>query len=181
LSKSLQIYPALPSDGYNQLGKAYFNIGLIDSAQKYYLKAISEDSTNPIYTNNLGTTFYNQSIPISQLSEKYRMMGRMDSAQYYLQISTNKLLEALPYFQRAHKGDTMETDFINNLGCIYGATQRIDSALFWFHKAYSIDSLDLISIQFLDITYRNAGKIQEADFFKSRYTIAKSIRNQQLK
>jgi tetratricopeptide (TPR) repeat protein len=36
LSKSLSIYPALPSDGYNQLGKAYFNIGQLDSAYKYY-------------------------------------------------------------------------------------------------------------------------------------------------
>jgi TPR repeat protein len=62
----MSIYPALPSDGYNQLGKAYFNIGNYDSAQKYYMKAFSEDSTNAIFINNLGTIYYNTSDVVYQ-------------------------------------------------------------------------------------------------------------------
>ncbi|MBK7764325.1 MAG: hypothetical protein IPI46_13430 [Bacteroidetes bacterium] len=181
LSKSLGIYPALPSDGYNQLGKAYFNIGKLDSAQKYYLKAYGEDSTNPIFTNNLGTVYYNSSIPLTQKATEFQKVGRFDSAQYYTIVGTNKLLEALPYFQRAHKGDSLETDFINNIGCIYGATQRTDSALYWFNKAYAIDSLDEVSIQFLDITYRAIGKVQEADYFKNRLAIAKAIKIERMR
>ncbi len=179
--KALSIYPALPSDGYNQLGKAYFNIGQIDSAYKYYMKAYSEDSTNPIFTNNLGTAFYNGSMPLTNLGAKYQSMGMMDSAQYYITAGTNKLLSALPYFMKAHLGDTTQPDFVNNIGCIYGATQRPDSAIFWFEKAHKLDSLDLTSIQFLDITYRAIGKTKEADYYKEKFSQAKIARAQRLK
>lgn len=175
-SKALSIYPALPSDGYNQLGKAYFNIGQIDSAEKYYLKAYGEDSTNPIFTNNLGTAYYNGSNTYTQLGLKYQQAGRPDSAQYFYNLGTQKLLSALPYFMRAHKGDTTEADFINNIGCIYGATQRPDSAIYWFKIASEKDPLDLTSLQFLDITYRAIGKIKEADYYKARVAEVKAKR-----
>jgi Tetratricopeptide repeat. len=57
-NRSLSLFPALPSDGYNQLGKAYFNMGNLDSAFKYYQKAYKEDSTNGIFINNIGTVYY---------------------------------------------------------------------------------------------------------------------------
>jgi protein O-mannosyl-transferase len=180
-TKALSIYPALPSDGYNQLGKAYFNIGNIDSAYKYYMRAYSEDSTNPIFTNNLGTAYYNGSSTLTNLGVKYQSMGMMDSAQYYIMAGTEKLLSALPYFMRAHKGDTTETDFINNIGCIYGATQRPDSAIYWFERAHQLDALDLTAIQFLDITYRAIGKIEKADYYKNKMAEAKVLRAQKLK
>lgn len=179
-TKALSIYPALPSDGYNQLGKAYFNIGQIDSAEKYYLKAYGEDSTNPIFTNNLGTAYYNGSNTYTQLGLQYQQAGRMDSAQYYYGLGTQKLLSALPYFMRAHKGDTTEADFINNIGCIYGATQRPDSAIYWFKIASEKDPLDLTSLQFLDITYRAIGKIKEADYYKAKVAEVKAKRLEQM-
>ncbi|GBL34918.1 transmembrane and TPR repeat-containing protein 1 [Filimonas sp.] len=179
--RALSIYPALPSDGYNQLGKAYFNIGQIDSAYKYYFKAYSEDSTNPIFTNNLGTAFYNSSIPLSNLGVQYQSRGMMDSAQYYLVAGTNKLMSALPYFLKAHRGDTTESDFMNNIGCIYGATQRSDSAIYWFKKASAADPLDLTSVKFLDITYRAIGKVQEADYYKTKTAEVKMRRADKLK
>lgn len=181
LSKSLSIFPALPSDGYNQLGKAYFNTGRLDSAEKYYRKALDQDSTNPIFTNNLGTVFYNSSIPITQKGVDFQKMGMTDSARFYLIKGTNLLLSAMPYFLKAHKGDSTETDFINNIGCIYGATQRPDSALYWFNKAYALDPLDEVSIQFLDITYRAIGKVAEADYFKNRLQQARAIKADRLR
>ncbi len=150
LSKSLSIYPALPSDGYNQLGKAYFNIGKLDSAQKYYAKALTEDSTNGIFINNMGTVYYN----------------------------TNRLAESFPYFVKAHLRDSTESDFMNNIGCVYGATQRPDSAIYWFLKANAKDSLDLTSLGFLDITYRAIGQIELANYYKSRQAAMKMIREQ---
>jgi tetratricopeptide (TPR) repeat protein len=175
-TKSLSIFPALPSDGYNQLGKAYFNIGKIDSAEKYYIKAFAEDSTNPIFTNNLGTAYYNGSNTYTNLGLEYQKIGRMDSAQHYYALGTQKLLSALPYFLKAHKGDSSEVDFINNIGCIYGATQRPDSAIYWFTKASQADPLDLTSVQFLEITYRAIGNIKEADYYKSKVAEVKSRR-----
>ncbi|MBL7766723.1 MAG: hypothetical protein JNJ58_11545 [Chitinophagaceae bacterium] len=156
LTKSLSIYPALPSDGYNQLGKAYFNItdaqhtNFLDSAQKYYMKAYSEDSTNPIFMNNLGTVQYN----------------------------SGRVMEAFPYFVKAFARDTTEPDFANNIGCIYGATQRPDSAIYWFKVASRLDPADITSLQFLDITYRAKGDIKMADYYKSLVPQAKALRAQ---
>jgi Tfp pilus assembly protein PilF len=107
-------------------------------------------------------------------------MGMMDSANYYLMAGTNKLMSALPFFLKAHQGDTTESDFMNNIGCIYGATQRPDSAIYWFKKASDADPMDLTSVQFLDITYRAIGKSQEADFYKKKTTDVKTLRAQQL-
>jgi protein O-mannosyl-transferase len=137
---ALDAYPALPSDGYNQLGKAYYGIGQLDSAFKYYMKAHKEDSTNAIFINNIGTVYYNR----------------------------NQVLEAFPYFMQATKTDPTEPDFANNVGCIYGATNRLDSAVYWFDLASKMDPLDITSLNFLEITYRNMGKLKEADYYKSR-------------
>lgn len=176
LTKSMSIYPALPSDGYNQLGKAYFNIGKYDSAKKYYMKAYSEDTTNAIFINNLGTIFYNTSDQMTNLGSMYLQAGKQDSANYYFMLGKNRLLEAYPYFMKAHMRDTTETDFINNIGCIYGATQRPDSAIYWFEKGYRLDPLDITSINFLEITYRAIGKNKEADFYKNELVRAKAER-----
>ncbi|MCC6448453.1 MAG: hypothetical protein IT215_07195 [Chitinophagaceae bacterium] len=167
LSKSLAIYPALPSDGYNQLGKAYFNIKNYDSAFKYYNMAYQEDSTNAIFINNLGTINYNTSDIFTNKGNEFAKMGLTDSANHYYILGKNRLLEALPYFKKAYLRDTTEADFMNNIGCIYGATQRPDSANYWFEKAHQADDLDLTSLKFLEITYRNMGNAQQADYYKN--------------
>jgi tetratricopeptide (TPR) repeat protein len=176
LTKSMSIYPALPSDGYNQLGKAYFNIGNYDSAQKYYMKAFSEDSTNAIFINNLGTIYYNTSDVFTNKGNAFMQAGRTDSANYYYFLGKNRLLEAQPYFKLAYSRDTTEPDFMNNIGCIYGATQRPDSAIYWFEKAHLSDDLDITSLNFLEITYRNMGNAQKADFYKAKLIETKARR-----
>jgi tetratricopeptide (TPR) repeat protein len=167
LTKSMSIYPALPSDGYNQLGKAYFNFSegikttgntpeyfrYLDSANKYYKRAYSEDSTNGIFINNLGTVLYNKGMRLIQQNE--------------MQPGIDLLMQSFPYFVKAHSRDTTESDFMNNIGCIYGTTNRPDSAIIWFEKALAKDSMDLTSIQFLDITWRNKGNVQMADYYKA--------------
>jgi tetratricopeptide (TPR) repeat protein len=142
---ALDAYPALPSDGYNQLGKAYYAINNLDSAFKYYMKAHSEDTTNAIFINNIGTVYYNR----------------------------NQVNEALPFFVKANKLDSTEADFANNIGCIYGATNKLDTAIYWFDKASKLDPLDITSLGFLEITYRNMGRIQDADYYKSRLSAVK--------
>lgn len=167
LSKALSIYPALPSDGYNQLGKAYFNIKKYDSAEKYYAKAFSEDTTNSIFINNMGTIPYNTSEVYTEKGRMFQQMGNMDSANFYFLKGINRLMEALPYFHLAYTKDTNEADFMNNIGCIYGATQRPDSAIYWFEKAHRKEEDDLTSVNFLDITYRAIGNIQQADYYRN--------------
>lgn len=176
LQKSMTIYPALPSDGYNQLGKAYFNIGNYDSAQKYYMKAYSEDTTNAIFINNLGTIFYNTSDQYTNKGNAYMQAGRQDSANYYFILGRNRLLQAQPYFIKAYQRDTTEADFMNNIGCIYGATQRPDSAIYWFEKAHLSDDMDITSLNFLEITYRAIGNPQKAEFYKAKLIETKAKR-----
>jgi tetratricopeptide (TPR) repeat protein len=150
--RSLNIYPYLPADGYNQLGKAYFIKGQLDSAYKYYTKAKSEDTTSGIYTNNVGTVYFNR-------------------AQY---------ADALPLFTKAHYMDTTEADFMNNIGCVYGVAQQADSAIYWFKKAQKADSLDIKSLQFLDVTYRNLGDTATADYYRSRMMYVQQLRRERL-
>ncbi len=176
LQKSMTIYPALPSDGYNQLGKAYFNIGNYDSAQKYYMKAFSEDTTNAIFINNLGTIFYNTSDQYTNKGNAFMQAGRQDSANYYYILGRNRLLQAQPYFIKAYQRDTTEADFMNNIGCIYGATQRPDSAIYWFEKAHLSDDMDITSLNFLEITYRAIGNTQKAEFYKAKLIETKAKR-----
>lgn len=180
LSKALSIYPALPSDGYNQLGKAYYNIGKIDSAQKYYQRAFEEDSTNGIFINNLGTVYYVSGQDEVRRGRIYQSANRIDSAQYLFNQGLQHILYSLQYFKKAHTKDTTEADFLNNIGCVYGDTQRPDSAIFWFAKAHQADSLDITSLQYLDLTYRNMGKIQEADYYKAKMEQVKMLRQQSL-
>ena len=178
LSKALSIYPALPSDGYNQLGKAYFNLGNLDSAKFYYKKAFNEDSTNAIFINNLGTGFYVSGQNFVKKAREYQAAGKMDSAQYAYNLGLQNILESNQYFMKAYSKDTTEADFANNVGCVYGDTQRPDSAIYWFAKAHQADSLDMTSLQYLDMTYRNKGDVQMADYYKAKLEQVKNIRIQ---
>ena len=178
LSKALSIYPALPSDGYNQLGKAYFNLGNLDSAKFYYKKAFNEDSTNAIFINNLGTGFYVSGQNFVKKGREYQAAGKMDSAQYTYNLGLQNILESNQYFMKAYSKDTTEADFANNVGCVYGDTQRPDSAIYWFAKAHQADSLDLTSLQYLDMTYRNKGDVQMADYYKAKSEQVRNIRAQ---
>lgn len=147
--KSLNIYPYLPADGYNQLGKAYFRQGQLDSALKYYTKAYTEDSTSGIYTNNIGTVYFNR----------------------------RQFDQALPYFKKAHKMNRTEADFLNNIGCVYGEVKLADSAIYYFTKANKADSMDVKSLQFLDMTYRAIGDTKSADYYKNRMIYIQQLRN----
>ena len=178
LSKALSIYPALPSDGYNQLGKAYFNLGNLDSAKVFYKKAYNEDSTNAIFINNLGTGFYVSGQNFVKKGREYQAVGKMDSAQYAYNLGLQNILESNKYFMKAYSKDTTEADFANNVGCVYGDTQRPDSAIYWFAKANKADSLDMTSLQYLDMTYRNKGDVQMADYYKAKLEQVKYIRAQ---
>ncbi len=150
--RSLSIYPYLPADGYNQLGKAYFLQGQLDSAQKYYLRAFSEDTTSGIYTNNVGTVYFN----------------------------SRQFDKAMPYFKKAHILDSTEADFMNNMGCIYGETKRADSAIYWFKEANRADTLDTKSLQFLELTYRALGDTANADYYRNRLIYVQQLRRERL-
>jgi Tfp pilus assembly protein PilF len=147
LNKAQSIIGILTPEGYNQLGKAYNYLGQKDSARKYFQMAYEADPSNATYINNIGTLYY----------------------------TNNEFMESLPYFMRAWKADTTNPDYMNNIGCVYGATQQPDSAILWFEKALKKDSINLTSLRFLDITWRNKGNTQVADYYKSKMETARQL------
>jgi tetratricopeptide (TPR) repeat protein len=123
-------------------------MGKYDSAFVYFKKAYDADTTNALYIDYLGLIKFN----------------------------TGQIPDALPYFFRAHQKDTNSAYFMNNIGCAYGALEQHDSAIYWFEKALSKDSLDLTSLQFLDITWRTKGNLALADRYKQMTEAAKQKR-----
>jgi protein O-mannosyl-transferase len=141
--KSMGIYPALPSDGYNQYGKAYYNLGNLDSADFYYKKAHVEDTTNSVFLNNIGTIFFQRAVPLNRVDY-------YDSAYFY--------------FRKAYARDTTLIDYMNNLGAITGTLQRRQEAISWFYKGYKSDSLSegaILSCKSIAVTYRDLGDSNE--------------------
>jgi protein O-mannosyl-transferase len=144
--KSMGIYPALPSDGYNQYGKAFYNIGNYDSAAYYYKKAHLEDTTNPVFINNLGTIFFQRATPLNRADY-------FDSAR--------------KYFHKAYDRDSTIIDYMNNLGAIYGTLAntrpldfKLDNAIYWFYKGYQLDSISegaILSCNSIAVTYKSLG------------------------
>ncbi len=160
LSKALSIYPYMPPEGYNEIGLNYFNRGQLDSAYSFYHEANIRDTSNPIFINNIGTVYLNKANALKQ--------SNLEEA--------NKLYAiAFSYFVNATSKDTSESDYMNNIGCIYGNANRLDSALFWFKKASEHDSLDVVSLQYLSMTYQNIGDTLQAVYYQQR---ANAIRNQ---
>jgi len=172
LTKSLSIFPELPSDGYNQLGKAYYNVGYPDSAFKYYNMAKDRDSTNGIYTNNLGTVYFTMGQKDAVKGRAFLAEGKQDSANYYFYRARGQILESKNYFLNAHKNDTSEADFSNNAGCAYGDSGNADSAIYYFALAARSDLLDTTSRKFLEVTFRNKNDIARADSSHAEYVEA---------
>jgi protein O-mannosyl-transferase len=155
LNRSLQIYPQLPSDGYNQLGKAYYNNGQIDSAEKYYKMALERDPDNGIFINNLGTVYYNLAQQDVPAITYYMRAGKMDSANLFYKRRIDNVIKSRGYFIKAAKRDTTEADFSNNIACSYGDLAIYDSAAYWFNKSILIDPIDTTALKFMEATLYN--------------------------
>lgn len=179
-TKSLSIFPALPSDGYNQLGKAYYNSGNLDSAEKYYNMAFIRDTTNGIFINNLGTVYYTAASRLVPRINEFGQAGRVDSANFYYQKRINDVLKSRTYFLKAHIKDSTESDFTNNIACSYGDLGIADSAIFWFEKSVKLDPLDTTALKFLEVTWRNLKNTEQADAWHRKFMEAKTVHMQRL-
>jgi protein O-mannosyl-transferase len=196
--RSLGFYPALPSDGYNQLGKAFYNLykgrpeelsmtrdlaasslsmygpivgqfldsnaraTFIDSANTYYLRAHREDTTNPVFMNNVGTVFF----------EKARMYSNMPWFD-----------SAFKYFYGAHTRDTTCMDYMNNIGALRGTIGDRQGAIAWLYKAYKADSLELgaiLSCKMIGGTYRDMGDPVNAKVWYDQAARVEAYRREQL-
>jgi protein O-mannosyl-transferase len=167
---SMVIYPALPSDGYNQYGKAYYNLHnnltgkpgddhYLDSADYYYRKANSEDTTNSVFLNNMGTIYFQRAGPLAKID-------------YYD--------SAYKYFRKAYSKDTTLIDYMNNLGAITGTLAGIypsDSArlrreaIGWFTRGYNSDNESegaILSCRSIAKTYGLMRNSKDSLFWESK-------------
>lgn len=150
----------------NGLGKAYFDLAeyargrisaqaygyLLDSAGKYYEKAFALDARSHIHWNNVGTVLYNR--------------GSMLLEQQQQEAGTAMLLESLRYFQGAYRRDTTMVEYIRNLGCAYGSTNRLDSAIVWLNKALEKDRGDLRAMRYLEVVWARKGNQAMAEQYR---------------
>jgi protein O-mannosyl-transferase len=169
--KSMSLYPALPSDGYNQYGKAYYNLKNIDSAEYYYKKAHSEDTTNPVFINNIGTVFFERAIPLQRLD-------------YYD--------SAYRYFRMASQKDTTMIDYLNNLGAITGTLASLPGqdpvgrrreAINYFYNGYKKDSLSegaILSCRSIAMTYNAFGDSVQVKAWTNKATEINNYRMNKL-
>jgi tetratricopeptide (TPR) repeat protein len=160
--RSMSLYPALPSDGYNQYGKCYYNLGNIDSAEKYYLKAHKEDTTNAVFMNNVGTIYF-------QRANNLKRVDFYDSAH--------------KYFSKAYSKDSTVVDYQNNLGAVLGTVQKFDDAIRWFTQAYRTDSLSegaILSCRSNAVTYKTLQNAQLEQFWMQKAAEIQAYRNQKL-
>jgi tetratricopeptide (TPR) repeat protein len=145
----------LPSDGYNQYGKAYYNLRslngtYLDSADAYYRKAHNEDTTNSVFLNNMGTVYFEKAIPAQRID-------------YYD--------SAYKYFRMAYGRDTTVIDYMNNLGAITGTLQKRQEAIYWFGRGYKSDSLSegaILSCKSIAITYRDLQDTIQMNYWSNK-------------
>jgi tetratricopeptide (TPR) repeat protein len=169
--RSMGFYPALPSDGYNQYGKAFYNLfksdpvnlaSYLDSARIYYLRAHTEDTTNPVFMNNLGTVYFERAVP----------MQRIDFYD-----------SAWKYFFGAHRKDTTVIDYMNNLGALRGTLGDRKAAIDWLYRGFKADSLSqgaILSCKMIGGTYRDMGDSVNARAWFAKATEVEQYRLAQL-
>jgi protein O-mannosyl-transferase len=169
--RSMSFYPALPSDGYNQYGKAYYNLyksnpavlnSYLDSARNFYLKAHVEDTTNPVFMNNLGTVYFERAVP----------MNRVDFYD-----------SAFVYFYGAYTRDSSIIDYMNNIGALRGTIGDRMGAIQWLYKGYKSDSLSqgaVLSCKMIGGTYRDMGDSNNARAWYAKAAQVEQYRMQQL-
>ncbi|MFM7176743.1 MAG: tetratricopeptide repeat protein [Bacteroidota bacterium] len=148
LQRSIQIYDKF-SDAHLQLGVAYYNLGMNDSARVCYEKALSLSPRNHTIQNNLGTIYFIQ----------------QDYAK------------ALDLFKRAVELDPNYADGQSNLGSTYGVLQQYDQALIHLLKAAELDPDNAQILNSLGTTYRFKGDERNAVlYFEKAYSINPALR-----
>lgn len=148
LQRSIQIYDKF-SDAHLQLGVAYYNLGMNDSARVCYEKAMSLSPRNHTIQNNLGTI-------------------------YFIQQDYAKALEL---FKRAVELDPNYADGQSNLGSTYGVLQQYDLALVHLLKAAELDPDNAQIFNSLGTTYRFKGDERNAVLnFEKAYSLNPALR-----
>ncbi len=148
LQRSIQIYDRF-SDAHLQLGVAYYNLGMNDSARVCYEKALTLSPRNHTIQNNLGTI-------------------------YFIQQDYAKALEL---FKRAVELDPNYADGQSNLGSTYGVLQQYDQALVHLLKAAELDPDNAQILNSLGTTYRFKGDERNAAlYFEKAYSLNPALR-----
>jgi len=148
LQRSIEIYDKF-SDAHLQMGVAYFNLGVNDSAKVCYERALAIAPRNHTILNNLGTIYF--------IAQDYS--------------------KALNLFQQAVAIDPNYADGQSNLGSTYGVLQQYDNALKHLLIAASLDPQNAQIYFFLGTTYNFKGDRKNAElYFEKAYALNPALR-----
>jgi tetratricopeptide (TPR) repeat protein len=148
LQRSIDIYDKF-SDAHLQMGVAYYNLRLLDSALVCYEKALAIAPRNHTILNNMGTIYFEKS----------------------------DLGKAIDLFSRAVQIDPNYADGQYNLGSSYGMVQQYDNALKHLNIAASLSPNNPQIHNALGITYRFKGdNVNATSAFERAYALDPSLR-----
>ncbi|MEY3344199.1 MAG: hypothetical protein RL090_1883 [Bacteroidota bacterium] len=151
LQRSIDIYDKF-SDAHLQMGVAYYNLGVMDSALVCYEKALAISPRNHTILNNMGTIYFEK----------------------------KDLNKALELFKRSIEIDPNYADGQYNLGSSYGMLQQYDDALRHLNLAASLSPNNAQIHNAIGITYRFKGdQTNSARAFEKAYALDPSLRPKQ--
>ncbi|MFM7079409.1 MAG: tetratricopeptide repeat protein, partial [Bacteroidota bacterium] len=148
LQRSIAIYDKF-SDAHLQMGVAYYNLGIVDSALVCYEKALAISPMNHTILNNMGTIYF----------------------------AKNDLRKAVELFKRSVEIDPNYSDGQYNLGSSYGMLQQYDDALRHLNIAATLSPANAQIHNAIGITYRFKGdQLNSARAFEKAYALDPSLR-----
>lgn len=149
-------------------GNEWFAKGMYEEAAKSYQQAIEKEPEEPVYYNNLGTSFtklerYDEAI------ESYKQMLEVQPSSYTANKNLGELYgmhkeyhEALAYFSKAAELSPNDPDAFYNLGACLMNTGSREKAMDAFAKAIEIKSDYAMAYYQLGMIYVNQNNKEEA-------------------
>lgn len=172
LKKSIEIYYKY-TDAHTELGTAYLNLGMNDSAIKEFKVAISQSPYQSIAANNLGTVYlrtgqYREAIDAYKLA----IQIKADFVQAYCNMGTcymnlKKFDSAALVLNQCLALDPNYVEGFMQLGLTYYFDNKFDKAEPYFKKVLEMKPTDVNAANNLGAAYLGEGKYQQAlDIFK---------------
>jgi tetratricopeptide (TPR) repeat protein len=137
----------------NNLGVLYERRIVVDSAEKYYMKAFALDTTANVTRTNLANLFFN--------------VGLMNQMEL-------KVDDALRFYFKSLRFDANNVTSLNNIASIYSSRANYDSALVYLQRSFAVDQNNMMAIENIAAVSYLAKNYNQAIDFANR---ALSINN----
>ncbi len=181
--EAIEQYNSMPKTAviYNKIGIAYHQLLDLNTATRYYKKAVKANPSYSEAVNNLGTIYYAQK-NYGGATRQYQKAIKLkpDSASYYSNLGTayfarKKYKEATEAYQEALKIDPEVFDSRSSFGIVMQERTVEERAKYYYYlaKCYAQAGLNERSLNFIRRAMESGFKdtkkfLEEGDFAKIR-------------